>query len=121
MFTFCAFPSILVRMAVLVVLLGVALFVVRPRHARAGLVIGAGALLDLFVGLAVPSLELAGFSAWASVNSGGSSGTDWMVLLFVLIPMIPPLAQATNLVCFIIGLVMLARRLPLESRERDTF
>ncbi len=43
------------------------------------------------------------------------------MLGFVFLPMIPPLAQATNLLCFIFGLVMLATRLPYEERERDSF
>ena len=129
MFTFLSAPTMLIRLLVVAVILAVAVLYVLPRHRGAGLLLAMAAALDLVVSLAIPLLEVAGLGymvtqvpAPTPVNPPppGNSPPDsvgWIVGAMLLVPQIPPLAQAFNLGCFLVSIVLLTQRVAKVSRE----
>ncbi len=117
MFSCFGLPAILVRSAVELGLLAVAVLIVMRKHRRAGLVMASGCLLALLVGLGVPMLEVAGLMLFGQLGSGGSGAEMFGVCGFLLLPYLTPLAQALNLAAIGVAVAMLANRLPDEERE----
>ena len=118
MFSCLGLPAILIRAAIELGLVAVAVFVVLPKHRTAGLVLACGSGLSLLMSVGVPIAEIAGFGMVVQGSGGSSNGLEAIgVFMFMLTPFLGPLAQAVNLTLIGVAVVMLCNRLPDEERD----
>jgi hypothetical protein len=118
MFSCLGLPAILLRAAVELGLLAIAVLIVMRKHRTAGLMMAVGAMLSLMVSVGVPLMEVAGLTLVMQGSGSGTGGAETIgVVAFMIMPFITPLAQAVNIALIAGAVVLLANRLPDEERE----